>query len=508
MCFAGGVAGLYTFKNSSDGGTLAASLQALLTSLKSDNGYKNAEQTYQTVAGNDLTDSSLFRKAAPSISVELDFAGKGNSAAVSAGLFAGGLFGYTPDKQNLTIKYFVNSGNILTTGSVAAVTESADSSIKYSYLGGVVGRVSRGMTLKSCRNDAKGIYLEGASEPDSFYYARKASWMGSLTEVNAGCITTASEGTDSIELALNTSAKHMYIEGNNNVLMHVDDMPVLDYSTASGLKGLGGFAGVNGTTITDGETTGVISYCSNQCVLKSADSVGGIAAAIGGPSAIVNCENRGTLSSGSAGLAGGIAGTALNGVAGDIYFTSCVNLGEIENCNAAAGIVYDTKEMGEITYCRDYGKGAQFGITGTKAKRVYANMEAGGLHRGEEGKAPIARDADDAGLIRNFFIYGIAGGSTVVDDDNEEGWPVHLYNRQIEEINIFDYKIGGEFTYSIGSLVTPILDGNQDVRELIEGLDDNTPQNRLILYKKLDKDLLSLLQSEEIYPNQRFVQAD
>ncbi|MCR4837589.1 MAG: prepilin-type N-terminal cleavage/methylation domain-containing protein, partial [Eubacterium sp.] len=209
-----------------------------------------------------------------------------SSASVEAKIFAGGLFGYVPDGLDITVTGFVNGSNIRTTGSVSGVSESFDTSAKYSYLGGVIGRVPAGMTLVNCANAVSGYYSGTGTTPEKYYTADQATWLGGLTEVNAGMITGT---TDNSGVGDGTG----YIQ-NTALIKYCENKTEHDYSEAASVKGVGAFAGVNGTRYTNGLDTGVIRFCSNRADIK-AGTAAGIAAAIGGRSDIRYCENRGTI---------------------------------------------------------------------------------------------------------------------------------------------------------------------------------------------------------------------
>ena len=276
-----------------------------------------------------------------------------NNSSVSADLFAGGLFGYVPNGLDITVKGFVNNGSILVNDSISAnnVAESHDKSadITYSYLGGVIGRVPSGMKLVNCTNLSTGKDDNGKDR-----YNSKGTYLGGLTEVNAGVITgdvtTDDNGT---VIAINN-----YLENKTN------------YEYGSG--GIGAFAGVNGTTAAGCE--GVIQYV----------------------------QNRGNISSGS-GTASGIA--AAESVTSKI--TNCINLGDISSTSAtAAGICATPSGQDEISLCRNYGTisgTSKYGIAGGKVATLSKNLECSGLNE-ENGGTPIATIDNDHHM--NFYVYG------------------------------------------------------------------------------------------------------
>lgn len=292
-----------------------------------------------------------------------------SNITVNSGLYSGGLFGYSPDGLNVCVSDFSNAGAISATKTTKAtdynvtVAESADTTVAYSYLGGIIGRVPKGMTLKNCYNTGK---LSSA-----------ATYLGGLTEVNAGIVMGNDKSTPVISST--------------------------DYSYSTG--GIGAFVGVNGTNDTDGVNTGVIKYCSNTGELSCAN-VGGIAAAIGGPSSITNCFNHGDIF--TTGRAGGIVCSVMNGVTlgegQSIDIRSNVNTGlityktAVPDSDQRAGIIYDAQGKASVTVCRNYGTGLTNGITGTDALSLKYNFDA------TNATTHIGSAVSASSKLANFYI--------------------------------------------------------------------------------------------------------
>ncbi|HCA21540.1 MAG TPA: hypothetical protein DEO87_04070 [Lachnospiraceae bacterium] len=113
--------------------------------------------------------------------------------SVQAGIFAGGVFGYIPNGLGVTIELGRTSSTpittaVTTTGTIDAsgITSSvfaesdkpenySSSSKKYSYAGGVIGRVPEGVSIKQAA-------YSGALTAGSTY-------LGQIAEVNAGTIS-------------------------------------------------------------------------------------------------------------------------------------------------------------------------------------------------------------------------------------------------------------------------------------------------------------------------------
>lgn len=408
--FAGGVAGLYAGTNLSafyggTGGTLHKLIDSIIDqpyseaykTVLSNSTLKGSGTKAQTIAFSEYaTNAKVKDHTSPTYVPKLSAVGN-----VEAKVFAGGLFGFVPDMTSTTpvISGYVNGVNVRTTEAVTGVSEAFDSASSYSYLGSVTGRIPSGVTVKNCTNLVSGVYSEGAT---SYYSSDKANWLGGLTEVNAGLITGE----------LKNAASEAYKTDVGQIEYCINETDY-DYSASATLRGVGAFAGVNGTKNTNGTSSGVITYCSNRAKIK-APVAAGISAAMGGNSAISYSENRGRIlsSNASSGAAAGIAGVGTTGLTGKtVTLESCVNLGEINRTEdgtdvsgSGAGIVYSTGSCGDIEYCRNYGPGVDYAITAAGAKKVYANVEAGGLGADTEND-PIAPLASDA-LKRNFYLYG------------------------------------------------------------------------------------------------------
>ena len=406
QAYAGGVVGLYgvtssgyvpfvTMANGRRSGTLSSNVEGALIDGTEYKGYVDA---YSYVAGRICSGTDLFSKGATAVTIDL----RDNEnlvADVEAEIFAGGLFGYVPDGMDITVNGFTNISNIHTTGHVGngngSVVESYDDTVQYSYLGGITGRVPMGMIVKNSSNTVKGKYTEDA---DKYYYADAASYLGGITEVNAGIITGET------------------VEDNGNETIHyLVNQTEYKYDEFAG--SIGAFAGVNGTKITKGYSndgmSGVIQYCKNEAEI-SAENAAGIAASAGGKSYIGDCLNVAKISgtdnsgdNGNKGHSAGILYAAHNNISGEVRVFKCTNLGQLSGDRERAGIAYDTKGYGVIQKCSNYGAGVTNGITCKTANIVTQNLEASGLSE-EVGSMPIG-PAATSDNTKNFYIFGNAG---------------------------------------------------------------------------------------------------
>ena len=418
MIFTGGMIGLYTvgsYKDitTSSGFPIKLIDDNLVVVSQNKKSYVDAATAFTKIATadieNDTSVNTRFKSYTIEKPIEFDKSYSHLKVNVESELFAGGLFGYVPEGLKVHVKGFVNESNIRTTGSVTGVNESYDNTTKYSYLGSVIGRVPKNMSLTDCKNTVAG------NTESSYYYADEATYLGGLAEVNAGQIfgsVIQQAPTD------DEPGEDERYKSDTSLIVYCQNSTDYDYPDKTGV---GAFVGVNGTKHTDGTESGVISYCSNRATVR-AKSAAGIAAALGGKSKIQYSENRGDISATDSnnGSVAGIAGKTIGGISADtesgelknnIVVLNCLNLGEINKqvggvkAKYSAGIVYDTAGCGNVTLCRNYGPGAEYGITATGAETVTKNLEASGLNESTGTKKPIA-PMDKGNLVRNFYLYG------------------------------------------------------------------------------------------------------
>ena len=424
--FAGGTSGLFwnvgngysgiTASTAADKKTATGSLIQLADSLNKSSSpaaYMNSTEAFDKIVNGDIKDNNIFidnNNTEITLSYN-DEANKNNAPNVTAELFAGGLFGYVPNGSKVKVVSYSNYSNVHTTGAVSGVYESYSADASYSYMGSLIGRVPSAMTLLNCSNTVAGEYAEDAA---TYYYAGKASYIGGLTEVNAGLIM----GTSAEEPCTNK----------------------LDYKYSNFSGGIGAFAGVNGTRVTTGSSeessSGVIRYVKNEGELR-AKTVGGIAAVSGGSSLIDSAVNIGNLKAvgpdGEAGAAG-IVYEVQTGVEAYTDIRSCVNAGTIRaassftdsngedignenntgiNSPYCAGIIYNSRSLGVLDTCRNYATGLSNGITsnedGKKAQSInycFDTSQASN-HIGD-----IVDTAPTTNMYMNFYIEG---------DDSSDG---------------------------------------------------------------------------------------
>ena len=286
--------------------------------------------TFDNIVNADNRGDAIFNKDASRV-VSTDFGNYTNNVDVTSRIFAGGLFGYVPNckgDQKINIKGFVNGGSIKTTSYVPGtrINEASDTAANYSYLGGVIGRVPRGMMLINCTNTKNGDE-----------YKSEGTYIGGLTEVNAGVISG-----DISKDSAGVITVDSYLVNNT------------DYTYD---KNIGAFAGVNGTLATGCE--GVIQFAQNRGNIESTTGeASGIVASQVGASVVTNSINLGSITGTS--KASGIVASP----SGTDTIELCRNYGKI---NASS----------------------KYGIAGGVVGMLTNNLEASGLNESNNG-TPIA----------------------------------------------------------------------------------------------------------------------
>ncbi len=218
----------------------------------------------------------------------------------------------------------------------------------------------------------------------------------------------------------------------------VTDVCVFNYSdsyqkggsvNSSNVTNIGGIVGQNG----NGTTAGTIRRCFNFMNIIGGNAAG-IAGNVGGKSYIEYCDNYGAITgtSSAAGILANasaskdsvkvVTGEGENAVTTyELRFNDCVNAGHILSAQntKAAGISASSNNIGQYTYCRNYGKvectnnaGTVCGITCDNASDPEAVMaisnclEAGGLNEENNGTPIVTGYAQNDNFIRNFYVYG------------------------------------------------------------------------------------------------------
>ncbi|MCR5226884.1 MAG: prepilin-type N-terminal cleavage/methylation domain-containing protein [Eubacterium sp.] len=373
---AGGIIGLISFNDSYE--KKDSKLIDLSSALTKD---KDDQKLYSDVFEEDISgNKSIFgSKTGDGSITTFDFnyqdkACNFSGVKVSSGLFAGGLIGYVPEGINLTVKNVINSNSVSTTSwvqksSKMRVYDSPTTSQSYSYLGGIIGRVPSTMTLKNCSNNASGTKEDNTEIYDAaiaageenvsiapYYESAGSTYMGGLTEVNAGKILNCTNITEYTYDDKSIAP----IAGQNGVLVSEAATGNIDNCiNKAGVNGVdvAGIAVVNYGTIkksqntSDGALTGTdvagiatynegtIDRCTNEAILTGSEgtvsSVGGIVVSntgiVSGKSS--TAEDDTDIARDYIVNQGKLSGTVVGGIAaysgGDSVIKFCKNDGSI-----------------------------------------------------------------------------------------------------------------------------------------------------------------------------------
>ena len=420
------------------------------------------------VSGISYNDNSAGNKNAEwvnNLKIEL---GDGDitTGAVTAGYWAGGVFGFVPEAQSMYIK--CNTGGVVKTTGSNLMGEG------YTYAGGITGRTGSRMVLDHCSNTG---YISSNSE----YY-------GSLCEVNRGEISNCEVGFAwfSTDEKSGHNGPHGYAGGlcgrNEGSISgsfssakdngsHDRPFDVTGKEYVGGLCGenvstiklsdvfhyvisvdseqyAGGVCGLNKGSIIRDENGANTNICSKEVALLGVyvgliagrneglisgitinDNVAvtvqirgddGAAGAFAGVNAgtIENCTNKTNIACGSeseSGAAGAFAGAAEDGA----VFSNLRNEGNIFAKGKAAGIAAKTPGDGNVTIdlCRNYGNissgSAAYGITGIGGAKVTRCLDA--------GESVKERDyyKDPSEASDNYYIEGRISDIRHKEDDKE-----------------------------------------------------------------------------------------
>ena len=487
--FAGGISGLFTheavaFANTSNNGTFYKFANTI-AGKSYDAAYADAVLTGWPSSGS-TTISFTDNTAGNSYS---------SNAEVTAKLFAGGLFGFVPDHQNITITGFVNGSHLTTTAAVSNVTESTDKNAKFSYLGGITGRIPRDMTVTSCSNPIVRVNAGSSEEPNyQCYYNSNggASYLGGLTEVNAGSIDSCNNSTSFVYTQFGGTVAPF--AGVNGVL-NLTDSDRTNLSTAIIQNCANGTA--NNTNIAQitsgGHAAGIVGATDGRSQISKCENHGNITAMLNTTSGtaagivafstndgdanhdevhnIDKCVNNGTIigysnAAGILALAADNTNSELNRVVNSV--SECVNYGEIGNKlgdkqnpdGKATGIAISTAK-GIIEFCRNYGKIVdkdEMGITCSDTSRLYGNLVSNGFSE-LESKNPLAPDdrpaePNDKSHIRNFYVSNSTSGDSDEPDDLMSFYLTPGFWDIDTMIQNYEYYDGGGVDNYINELLT------------------------------------------------------
>ncbi len=357
------------------------------------------------------------------------------------------------------------------------------------FAGGIVGINGSNHTI--CNSEVNGLLQ---NDPNSSNLRYRLSGVSEADKYNKYGVSIAVSVSDVDNFGL--------IAGRNEG--SITDVCVYNYSdsyqkggfvNASNVSNIGGIVGQNG----NGGTAGTIRRCFNYMDILGGNAAG-IAGNIGGKSYIEYCDNYGSVTgtSSAAGICANtsaskddvklVTGEGENAVTTyELRFNDCINAGHIlsaENTKAA-GISGSSNNLGQYTYCRNYGKvectnnaGTVCGITCDDAsvddsEVVIVNcLEAGGLYA-----TPISAGYPHTeASVRNFFVYGDSGtpeaGNTIAVSSLQNGngavaddshWPVQLYVYKDNDNSVYNLtyrRLNHYFNSGINGLADNPLNHN------------------------------------------------
>ncbi|MCR5214206.1 MAG: prepilin-type N-terminal cleavage/methylation domain-containing protein [Eubacterium sp.] len=442
--FAGGMFGLINCGHSNQFDNVNGSLYKVASALDANESVNAAYTTFTEANINGTATSNAKLETYSDVTFTMDFADSTtddknyelSGIYVEAGLFAGGLFGYVPEGLNISVSNFTNNCSVNATGYVGgdsgtAVAESYDSNIKHAYLGGVTGRVPTTMTLANCKNKATGTeaanqaIADAGGEAASIYEAANATYMGGLTEVNAGtikdCINYTPYAYDTESIAA--------IAGINGVIDTDTDGSTIYPGTISGCTNEGTITGTNvagiavyscgeiSSSVNNGAITGTnaagILVNNYGSVLESTNKnqVNGLQAggiAVDNNWNIELCANDGNITGsveGQVSWVGGIAVTNAGTITGISSTESAPNSVDMNNLTGNTGILTGTMVGGIASYAK-----AGSSITySTNHGNLYA-----------------LDSTTDAGDARGAGILCLASGEDTDEDTDDDTYDISL----------------------------------------------------------------------------------
>ena len=369
---------------------------------------------------------------------------------ITARVFVGGVVGYNHPDTKLTIKNVENISPVEATGYIRLKEGNIGEERKFSYAGGIIGKVEKNVTLDNCRNKDVGSVVS------------KGTYTGGLAEINYGTIQNCYAGN----IGDGTAS---YIGGLVGVNASKDSADGTVYGTITNCYINGQIYGVSYVGGLAAENYGVIEYDSAKerheaAVNASGNYVGGITgyAHKGGTIRLGSEVELNIDIGGSAAYVGGIAG---------------VNAGSIE---VAAGTQVSNTEENVIIGRRNVGGfiGVQISPeeTGNKTKNTPAVNITGFTNRAHVQSSygyaggivavtttPGSTDTDKKAdiVIQNCENYGtvevlIGGdhdGEEDLEDDLESGVIDDGFSFEIEEEgDTLSTAVGGITAVNCGTI--------------------------------------------------------
>lgn len=373
---------------------------------------------------------------------------------ISAQIYAGGIFGYNAGETKVTLNDITSNTPITTT----AVDRDEEYNA-YSYAGGIIGHVTKNMTLNGCRNlaaneirSSEDVPLGGLTElnegamNDCFVDSiekEERSQIGGMAGINQGTIDGCQTAGEDIRIVGNEEIGGIVFDNLGSIVNVEFDGDisagiVLDENEPSG-KTTGGITARNASTIINstyngsitavGEETGGIAGNSTGTIQESAfggtidagEQTGGIAGTNRG---IINkcVATKGAKIEGTSSV-GGIAGDCTTQRGSESGITESENNAELSGKTYVGGIVGRMSTPAEEMNCND----------NVNRGTVQGNESAGGVignisEIGREAKLNVL-NAYNQGEVTVMDASGRAGGivGSIVGSRESKG-EINIYN--------------------------------------------------------------------------------
>jgi prepilin-type N-terminal cleavage/methylation domain-containing protein len=356
-------------------------------------------------------------------------------AGVSAGVYGGGVVGYISTGSNFILQDLTNAAPVITNKTIAAKEIGSADNAGYSYAGGILGRVSRTVTLAACAN-----------APGTAITVPQGCCTAALTEVNAGRIVECAAGTFGTKelsgvgglvgtnIASGSGAAVSY-QGRSYTALGMIRCSAAG-AVGTGKDRIGGLAVFNYGLIQD--------PILNNCILTASGSDAGAAAAIqGGNGSIlftasttlsgisVKADNRAGILAGQVldsstiscsngmllTLAGSCSARANANAGGAVgALNTGAKISDIENHasilaeNSGAGGIAGSS-IGTIERCKNYGtisaKGSAGGIAGSNSGTIRGSAGFGSV----SGSVCGGIAGSNTGLITGCTFNGTVSGT-------------------------------------------------------------------------------------------------
>ncbi len=421
---------------------------------------------------------------------------KNSLGRIEADIYIGGVFGYNDGNTKVYVRDVENTTPIIADEAVeyneqnGRNTDYAERSINYtySYAGGIVGKVSRNMTIDNCSNASSGTvttsgtYTGGISEiNEGLIINCKANSFGSSVEDYVGGICGLNKLSGRIE---NCSASDITVSGRNVVSgIAAENFGEITGSNIDKLVLLVSGKDVidekTGAVTKDGTAAGIAAYNAGKIVLdkdiditvsSKGNYAGAVAAVNDGNGTIVNSALPDNIDFSKDSyddrikIKGTIEGLySVGGVIGkndsdnsDIVIAGFTNNALVTaTLGTAGGIVGDNASDNVIAYCDNYevvtaaNSGNAGGITSINSSTItkcnnYAEVKAasgmcGGISAINNDTGVISYcsvEPKDGAASLDFASKNAVGGISAINNG-------HIEYIKLNKVNVYNYTTSG-----------------------------------------------------------------